>query len=45
MTGDPTILDFIQAGGTPLLALVLIALYKLDRRILKIETKLEIDKP
>lgn len=36
-------MEILQVAPTPILGLVLLALYKIDRRLLKVETKLEID--
>lgn len=39
------LLDLLQAGQTPIMVLILVYLWKLDRRVLKIEIHLEIDEP
>lgn len=35
------IMEFLTVAPTPILAVVLIALYKIDRRVLKLETTLQ----
>ena len=37
------IIEILQVAPTPILAVVLVALWKIDRRLLKVETKLGVD--
>ncbi len=36
-------MQFLQSAPTPILMIVLVALYKIDRRLLKVETKLGVE--
>lgn len=39
---DWSLLDWLDAGTAPLLAFIFLMLWRLDRRVLKIETRLDI---
>jgi hypothetical protein len=43
MNDASALLQFLTVAPTPLLILVIVALWKIDRRLLKVETKLEIE--